>query len=115
MGEHLSQVFRRVPRTCVFPYPQAWQVPNVGVSGCQCGGLWATSSFPLVWKIQGPISPVSDPLLGCLPGSPGLRALGRLGGGYRILAEKAKGQRMSEPRARGGVNLVITTTTINSG
>lgn len=94
--------------------PRPGKFPVWGVSGCQCGGLWATSSFPLVWKIQGPRAPVSDPFFGCLPVSPGLRALGRLGGGQEILAEEAKGQRMSEPRARGGINLVMLTTKMNN-
>ena len=32
-GGHHSQDLRRVPGTCVFLYPQAWEVPNVGGGG----------------------------------------------------------------------------------
>ena len=53
-GGHHSQDLRRVPGTCVFLYPQAWEVPNVvggGVSGPRCGG---PSQDHIVWKTQVP-------------------------------------------------------------
>lgn len=67
----------------VFSIPRRKEFP--------CGGLWASLGWPHII-----LSPLKD-----------LGALGRLRGGEEILKEGAKGQSVSEPRARCGMHPVI--------